>query len=498
MNCLGTPVVLAIAGASLLVVLGVGILAVFRTEDARDWFIAGQRAGLLATALATMSAAFSGFVFLGGPGLTWRLGAASLWIVLPVGITPWLLTRVLGGPLREMAGGGGIYTIPDVVARRWRHRPTTLLSILAVVLGSIGYLATQVLVLGLLGEALLGTGDLPGNAGLPFCMALGLLAVLAYGTLGGMLAGVWTDLVQGVIMVVTGVLVAGWAVAGAGGPGGIVRSILADGRFGPAFLHPLGRLGPAAAAGFFFLFSAGVLGQPHMVHKFFMLRDPRHLRRFPLVLGASQSLVLLVWVGVGFAVPALVARAAMAPPARCDDAMIAWLCHGAPPWLAGLAVAGALAAIMSTADSFLNVGAAALVRDLPRALGRPVADELAWGRWATFALGGGAWLLAWLHRDLVALLGTFAFGLFAAGLAPLLAVGLHREEVTPRWAAAAAGTGILLALALEALRKSPWRAGVPGIAAGVPPAAIALAASFLVVLLPVARAGGRVQRRDSR
>ena len=495
MSCLATPVVLVIAGVSLLLVLGVGVLAVLRTESARDWFIAGQRAGLVTTALATMTAAFSGFVFLGGPGITWKLGAASLWIVFPVGITPWLLTRVVGRPLRDLAGREEIFTVPDVVAWRWRHRPTTILAILAVVLGSVGYLATQVLALGLLGEALLGTREWLGDGSLPFCMAVGLVAVLAYGTLGGMLAGVWTDLVQGLVMMVTGILVAGWAVAGAGGPAAMVRSVVANERFGASFLHPLGRLGPAAAAGFFFLFSVGVLGQPHMVHKFFMLRERRQLRWFPLVLGGSQSLVLLLWVAVGFAVPALVARGEMAPPARCDDAMIAWLCHGAPEWLAGLAVAGALAAIMSTADSFLNVGAAALVRDLPRAFGRPVEDELSWGRWATFFLGAGAWLLAWVHRDLVALVGTFAFGLFAAGLAPLLAVGLHREEVTPPWATAATTTGITLAVALEFLRKSHWKGAIPGIAAGVPPAAIALAASFLVVLVPVAL--GLAQRRDS-
>ena len=495
MTCLGTPTVLAIAGLSLLAVLATGLWAVLRTSGARDWFIAGQRAGLVVTALATMSAAFSGFVFLGGPGITWRLGAASLWILLPVGITPWLLARVLGEPLRELAGREEIFTIPDVLAWRWNHRPTTLLGITAVVLGSVGYLATQVLALGLLGEALLGTRSWLGASSLTFCMTLGLVLVLAYGTLGGMLAGLLTDLVQGALMVVTGVLVAGWAVFGAGGPGTIVRTILADGRLGAAFLDPLGRLGPAAAAGFFFLFSAGVLGQPHMAHKFFMLRDPRDLRRFPLVLGASQSLVLLVWVGVGLAVPALVARGELAPPERPDDAMLAWLCHGAPEWLAGLAVAGALAAIMSTADSFLNIGAAALVRDLPRVLGRPVDDELSWGRWATFLLGAGALgLAAWAHRDLVALLGTFAFGLFAAGLAPLLAIGLRRPEVTAPWAAAATATGTFLAVGLEVVRRSSFSAAIPGIAAGVPPAAIALAAAFLVVLVLVVAAQIRGSR----
>ena len=51
-----------------------------------------------------------------------------------------------------------------------------------------------------------------------------------------------------------------------------------------------------------------------------------------------------------------------------DDATIAFLSGAVPEVLAGLALAGVLAAVMSTADSFLNIGSAALVRDLPRAL----------------------------------------------------------------------------------------------------------------------------------
>ena len=65
---------------------------------------------------------------------------------------------------------------------------------------------------------------------------------------------------------------------------------------------PLGRAGAFTAFGFFFVFGIGVLGQPHMLHKFYMLDDPRKLRWLPLVIAASQSLCLLIWVGVGLAV----------------------------------------------------------------------------------------------------------------------------------------------------------------------------------------------------
>ncbi len=90
-------------------------------------------------------------------------------------------------------------------------------------------------------------------------------------------------------------------------------------------------------------------------------------------------------------------------------------------------------------------------------------------------IGLAAALLAWLYGDLVALLGTFAFGTFAAALAPALAVGLNWPGVTARAAAASIATGLVANLGLELLAR---RAPLPG---GALPSAVALAASFTVL-----------------
>ena len=61
---------------------------------------------------------------------------------------------------------------------------------------------------------------------------------------------------------------------------------------------------------------------------------------------------------------------------------------------------------MSSVDSFLNIGSAALVRDLPKAFGRSVRDELFWGSAATLGIAVVAGVFAYAHGDLIALLGT--------------------------------------------------------------------------------------------
>jgi Na+/proline symporter len=202
----------------------------------------------------------------------------------------------------------------------------------------------------------------------------------------------------------------------------------------------------------------------------------------PLVLGASQTVCLLIWVGVGLTVPALVAEGRMLPLDRPDDATMRFLLDLTPDLVAGLALAGALAAIMSTSDSFLNIGAAALVRDLPRLVGRPIQRQLLWGRVATAGVALAATGLALAYGDLIALLGTFAFGTLAAALAPALAVGLNWPRVTAAAATASIATGLGLNLALELLQRQRLVPGLGGpLAEGVLPPAVALAGSFVVL-----------------
>lgn len=478
------PLLLAILGGYVLVMILVGLWAARRTRDSRDFFIAGQRLGLLVTGMATMSAAFSGFVFIGGPGLTYRMGLASLFICLPVGFTAGLLCWTVAKRLRLLAEVREVYTVPDALACRYRSRLASGLAALAVLVGSIGYLAAQVLALGIAIELLFDMPARVGEASLAVSMILGGAVVLAYSAAGGMIAGAYTDLIQGVLMVIGALGVFAYALRSGGGLGAITASIAASPRFGEAFLDPLGTVSLSTAFGFFFVFGVGTLGQPHMLHKFLMLDDPRKLRWMPLVIGGSQAACILLWLGIGLAVPALVARGELAPLLRADDATPLFLLHYVPPLLAALVFAAVLAAIMSTSDSFVNIGAAVLVRDLPRALGRTPRDELRRGRLATVALMIAAGMLAWLYGDLVALLGTFAFGTFAAALAPALAVGLNWRRVTATAASASIATGLVLNLGLELVTRSSRLEGLrPPLAPGALPAAMALAGSLAVLLL---------------
>jgi Na+/proline symporter len=109
------------------------------------------------------------------------------------------------------------------------------------------------------------------------------------------------------------------------------------------------------------------------------------------------------------------------------------------------------AAIMSTVNSFLNVGAAAIVHDLPKAFGRAPGRELRGARIATLVISILAGLVAQFSGMLVAFLGIFGWGLFASTLVPALAIGLNWPGATRSGAIASIMTGLVVTLLFETL-----------------------------------------------
>jgi Na+/proline symporter len=265
---------------------------------------------------------------------------------------------------------------------------------------------------------------------------------------GGILAGVYTDVFQGSLMTVASALVFFFALDAGGGLGAISRAISSADAL---FLEPWGHMSPLAALSLFLVFGIGALAQPHVAHKFYMLRDPRRLKWYPLLVTIALLMSLLLYFGVGVSVKALVTTGQLAPLARADDATPTFLLQFTPTVLAALVFSGVAAAIMSTVNSFMSIGAAAITHDLPVAFGRRVKNELLVGRLSTIVISVLAALIAQLSGKLVAFLGIFGWGLFASTMVPALAIGLNWQGATRGGAIASIATGLTLTLVLETL-----------------------------------------------
>jgi Na+/proline symporter len=463
---LAQPAIIAVALGYFGGVAAIGAWAARRTRTAGDFFIAGQGIGVFTLAIAAMAATLSGFAFIGGPGLIYTLGLGAMFIVLPASVTNSLTAWMLAKRIRLLGEMRGLITIPDAIGARYRSPLAQGLSGTAILIAVIGYTATNILALGLVINAIF-------DVGVGWGIWIGMGITLAYSAAGGILAGVYTDVFQGILMAVASLLVFLFTLDVGGGLSAVSRTISAA---DPTFLAPWGKLTPLAAISFFFVFGFGALGQPHVIHKFYMLKDTRTLKWYPLLMTAALVVTLLLYFGVGVVVKHLVVTGALPPLARADDATPVFLLQFTPVLLAALVFSGVAAAIMSTVNSFLNIGAAALTHDLPVALGRRVTNELRWGRISTIAISVAAALLAHVSGTLVAFLGIFGWSLFASTLVPALAIGLNWDGATPAGAVASITAGLVITLLFETLAY--FR--VYTFPAGVTVSGLALVASILI------------------
>ena len=425
--------------------IGVGIWAMRRTKSAQDFFMAGRELGIIVTAFALFSSTLSGFGFVGGPGLVYSQGMTSLWMIVCGTVAACFSFFLVAKRLRMFSEVYQTVSLPDAVALRYSSELSRFLTAVAILLGVVGYLAAQIMAMAVVLQEILNGVDSIPEVSLGLCMAISCAVLVFYCVTGGIIAGVYTDVVQGAVMMAAGVLVLFAAIQAV--DGGVVGGITTIMKDDPEAIGPWGTLGVMGALSYYLLFVVGACGQPHIVTKLMMNKKIRDFKQILVLSSVAGTLAAFLWIAIGLAMRAMVVGGAHPELGQPDDAAYAFLQTYAHPVLAGVVFAGLFAAIMSTADGFLNIGAAALIHDIPKALtGKPLNRELFWARAATLVLAVGAALfVSFSKEDLVALLGTFGWGTFAAALVPTVAIGFNWKRAS----ALAANVAIITSLAVN-------------------------------------------------
>ncbi|MFC5973015.1 sodium/proline symporter [Halomarina salina] len=465
------PFVLLFGSIYLLLVLGIGVWGYMQTSSTKDFLITGKSIGTWVLALTAFSVIQSGFGFVGGPELIYAYGTTSFWIFLtaPLGfLVTWVL---LAKRMRLLADIRDVLTLADGMYVRFESDLVRLLTGIAVVIGVIAYLATNLAALQYVMRAIFGIPVIWGLFG-------GALILLLYSMLGGMIAGVWTDFVQAITMITGAVIVFFFAVSFGGGVESIFRNLeSAD----PAFVTPFGALGAETAVavpiftglGWWIMFSLGAAGQPHLITKFYMSRNLRILRWGAPIAALSYAVSSLLALSTGLSMRSMVAAGEVA---EVDPSVVGpvFVLEHTPGVVAGLILAALLAAIMSTSDSFLNIGAAAISRDIPKALESmlkrrglrlPLYDvesdrqELRLTQVALAFLTVMSTFVVFFSSELVGILGTIGWGFFAAAIFPVAALGMNWKGATAAGAIAAALGGMGFNLVFSAIPRILTQAG---------------------------------------
>ncbi len=387
----GDPAILAGLLVYLAMMLGVGLFTYRYMRTLDDFVLGGRRLGPWVSAISERASGESAWFLLGLPGAAYGLGFTEYWSVIGIAcgiLASWTFIAI---PLRRETARLGALTLPDYFELRFNDRTRTLriVSMVAILFFYTAYVAAQ---LHGAGKILNATFNLPPFWGI----VIGTAVVMFYTLMGGFLAVAWTDVIQGLLMTAVAVVLPIVGVISIGGPANLIEAL---GPRGPDFLTlSAGKVGSA------FLFGSvvgglswgfGYLGQPHLLTRYMAIRKTSELRQGGLI--AMGWTLLSYW---GAPLIGIVGVAVLGPNLADPEQVMPLLAKAlVPGWIAGLMIAGATAAMMSTADSQLLVATSTLVEDVYARMFRPntpAARLVLLSRLATIALALVAFGLALL------------------------------------------------------------------------------------------------------
>ena len=475
------PVALWAFVGYLSVMVGVGLLTSrFSSQGVGEFFVGGRKVNRFVVALSAVVSGRSAWLLLGVTGMAWSQGASALWAVVGYTVVELVLFLTLAPRLRRFSETHDCVTLPDVFAARFGDENGRLRLVLsgALLLFMVGYVAAQFTAGGKAIEASFG---LDAQMGVLLTAAI----VLGYTVLGGFLAVSLTDSIQAVFMIFGLVAVPMAAATAVGGwPQVMAELAVID----PTLVDP-GALTFGAFLGLVGI-GLGSPGNPHIIVRYLSIEDEKSL---PFA-GAVATFWNVV-MGAGAVAIGLVGRVLVPDvnglPAADTESLYPFLAQQfLSPVLFGIVVASIFAAIMSTADSQLLVGASAIVRDIYQQVLRkgvevPAARLVSLSRWSVAGLVVAALAMGWVAQDVVFWLVLFAWAGLGAALGPVTLLSMYWKGMTRGGVFAGVFTGALVTVVwyfTPALKSRLYEL--------IPAFTLSLLAAVAVSLLERSRAAG--------
>jgi sodium/proline symporter len=417
----------------LVGILCVGIITARLTKTLPDFFLAGRKLGPWVVAFSERASGESGWMLLGLTGLAYASGLGdpsgkklepALWTAIGgvCGIAAsWFL---VAERLRRESERLGALTIPRFLELRFsKNDPAIRLIATGIITFCFAfYVAAQFDAAGKSLEQTFGWRHMSG-------VMVGATIIVFYTLMGGFLAVAWTDFIQGWIMLVTLVVLPLVTLSQLGGLDGLQARI---GEVDPQLLTITGgRTGWNLLAGIMGGFGVGFgyCGQPHLLVRYMSIRSPGDI-------GTSRK-IAITWAVLAYGGAVLMGLVALAyfgegyfsdPEKMMPELAI----NIFPSWFAGILICGALAAMMSTADSQLLVSTSSVAEDVYHQSINPQASQrrlVILSRVVALVIGVAAIFLSQLPRSIFDKV-LFAWGGLGAAFGPALILSLWWSGTT--------------------------------------------------------------------
>ena len=403
------------------------------TRSADDYMLAGSKLGAVIGALTISATQFSTFTLMGMPDF-FRTHGIGAWIFL--GVSDAAMAFVIlwyAFHLRRKAARLGFKGIAGLLCDSYGNRWAGYLYFVGVFLFLTPYVSIQIRGIGIfLNAAYPDTLPIWGWA-----LSI-VVTLLIYSELGGLKAIIFSDALQGLVMLVVTWIIARGCVTHFGG---IAELFARVAETQPALLSTPGPQGLFSVQ---FLLASFIglmfmpIAQPQLAVRMVIMKDFNASRRMALGFSIFSMLVILQAVATGLY------GAVMHPDATAPQFLAQVLLLEQTPLVAAIVAVGLIAAAMSTADSQL-FALGAERRSLLRGEERLV---MLYTRAAIGLFALAAFMLAIVSSDQLVLVARVSF-IGTAILGPLVLSGVFAER--PNGAVILPLTGLALVIFLLSL-----------------------------------------------
>ena len=330
--------------AYFAVVFALGWLSVRRTQSETDYWIAGGKLGWLVGGSTLAATHTSAGTFIGTIGVIYTVGWSFAWLILTIPLAYWFMAAVLAPRFTRDQQ----LTLPAFMEARYDSRAVRALSALVILIATVVYVQAQIVAGGLIANTVFG---IPARTGM-----IGFTAILlAYTVVGGMVAVVYTDFIQLVIMTIGVIFAVPIAIAQVGGAGVLFEAVDA---VRPSFFTWEG-LAPTLLLTMGLAFFLGSVSTPEKLIRLYAMRDMKAIRR-----GILLAILAITGINLLVFVLAIVSVVLFPSLPVGDLAMPLVASTVLPPLLGSIMLAAITSAMMSTVDSLLIVAGSALSYDL--------------------------------------------------------------------------------------------------------------------------------------
>ena len=447
----------------MAVVIGIGIYFAKRSnQSSEDYFLGGRSLGPWVTAMSAEASDMSGWLLMGLPGVAYWCGLSdAAWTSIGLALGTYINWLLVAMRLRRYSAvAGDAITLPDFFSNRFHEKKKVImtLSALFILIFFTVFASSCFVTCGKLFSTLFG-------ASYQSMMIAGALFVVIYTFLGGFLAESASDFMQAVVMIfaLTVILITGTLAAGG------LQAVVDNAKDIPGFFTFFGIASPSVDAsgvqqvangapvfgaagsyGFLTIISTlswglGYFGMPQVLLRFMAIRKTDELVR--------ARRIATVWVVISLTAAVLIGLMgrAMFPvhetlntASGAENVFIVLSRHLLPPLLAGLVMAGILAATISSSDSYLLIAASAVSLNIFKGILKKDASDkqvMTMSRIILLLIAVVGVIIAMDENSVIFTIVSFAWAGFGAVFGPIMLFSLFWKRTTQAGAVAGMVTG---------------------------------------------------------